>query len=296
LAAGDEVTLRERTWPILKSIAEWIESRGHFTEQGFEIQHMMGPDEGITNVSNQTYFNLLSKMAVSAAIQCAVKLRYRPPESWKKVVNNIVIPMDEDKNVVLPYDLNAMVSVHNSEKHIFEIVSAADNIKTYSLGNLHFLFIHNCPVDIDVFKNTYFHEEKIRLARESQGGVPGSTAAPSFTSPAYAACAAFFGERKKAAELFRNTWEPYSLAPFGMIREYQSQNYGSYITSFGSILQYVLLGFTGLRIQEDDWIKYPARLPEGWHKIFIDRLWVKGKPMRLSVEHGKPAQLTPINT
>ena len=168
---------------------------------------------------------------------------------------------------------------------------AKADIKTYSIGNLHYLFLHNCPVEDEVFRNTYFHEEQIRLTREPGGVVTGSTGAPCFTSPPWAACAAFCGERDKAAELFRNAWENYWLEPFGMISEYQSQNYGSYITSFGSMLQSTLLGFTGLRIQAGDWAKYPATLPEGWTKIEVDRVWVRGKPMKLVAEHGKIAVL-----
>ena len=294
LATGDEITLREYTWPVLKTIAEWVESRGVFTKRGFEMRHMMGPDEGITNVSNQTYFNLLSRMAVTAAIRCAQKLGYPAPPVWKKIVKQIYLPMDKRKKIIFPYDLDSTVRVHNEKKRIFEEVPAAKSLRTYSLGNLHFLFIHDCPVEQTTFKNTYLHEEKIRSAREPEGGVPGSIRAPGFTSPPYAVCAAFFGERKKAAEFFRNTWEPHWLEPFGMTLEYRLQDYGSYITSFGSLLQSTLLGFTGLRIREGNWLAYPATLPAGWKKIEIDRIWIKGKAVKLSAVHGKKARLKEI--
>ena len=45
LATADQVMLRRGTWPILKNVAEWIESRGTWTPRGFEILHVMGPDE-----------------------------------------------------------------------------------------------------------------------------------------------------------------------------------------------------------------------------------------------------------
>jgi len=57
-----------------------------------------------------------------------------------------------------------------------------------------------------------------------------------------------------------------------------------------------LLGYTGLRIVEGDWRVYPATLPAGWGKIEGDRIWVKGKPMKLIAENGKLAMLTPVET
>ena len=51
-----------------------------------------------------------------------------------------------------------------------------------------------------------------------------------------------------------------------------------------------MLGFTGLRIRTGDWRAYPATLPEGWSRIEIDRLWVRGKPQRLTAENGSPGQ------
>jgi hypothetical protein len=53
------------------------------------------------------------------------------------------------------------------------------------------------------------------------------------------------------------------------------------------------LGFTGLRISEGDWRKYPAILPAGWKRMEIDRIWIRGKPFRMTAEQEKPAALVP---
>ncbi|HEX2662756.1 MAG TPA: carboxypeptidase-like regulatory domain-containing protein [Candidatus Acidoferrum sp.] len=63
-----------------------------------------------------------------------------------------------------------------------------------------------------------------------------------------------------------------------------------FLTNFGSLLQAVMFGFTGLRISENDWQKYPASLPAGWSKIEIDRVYVKGQAKRLVATDGSPAQ------
>jgi trehalose/maltose hydrolase-like predicted phosphorylase len=94
-----------------------------------------------------------------------------------------------------------------------------------------------------------------------------------------------------ARQLFDQSWKNIWLEPWGMIREAPSQDYGCFLTNFGSVLQTVMLGFTGLRIRQGDWRAYPAMLPEGWSGIEMDRLWVRGQPKRLIAESGKLAEL-----
>jgi hypothetical protein len=55
-----------------------------------------------------------------------------------------------------------------------------------------------------------------------------------------------------------------------------------------------MLGFTGIRVNEGDWRKYPASLPTGWSRIEIDRFWVRGEPKHLLAVDGAPAKL--LNT
>ena len=66
LATNDLGFLPEGTWPVLKAVAEWIESRGVYSERGFEIRHVMGPDEDVPNISNVSYMNLVCKMVLTA--------------------------------------------------------------------------------------------------------------------------------------------------------------------------------------------------------------------------------------
>jgi protein-glucosylgalactosylhydroxylysine glucosidase len=69
---------------------------------------------------------------------------------------------------------------------------------------------------------------------------------------------------------------------------------GSYITNYGALLMDALMGFTGLRITDGDWAQYPAVLPEGWNRITLDRIWIRGKPMRVVAENGHRAVITEI--
>jgi hypothetical protein len=79
-----------------------------------------------------------------------------------------------------------------------------------------------------------------------------------------------------------------------MIREGPLQDYGCFLTNYGSLLQTVMLAFTGLRISEGDWRKYPASLPAGWSRIEIDRIFVRGEAKKLIATDGVPAKLLDI--
>ncbi|MGH9353837.1 MAG: hypothetical protein ACRD2G_17020 [Terriglobia bacterium] len=263
MATQDDGFLREGTWPLLKAVAEWIESRGIFTRRGFEIHHIMGPDEGVLDTNNNAYMNLISKMVIAAAIQCAAKVGVVAPPSWKKIHDTLVMPLDSERGIMLPYD-NARPGPN------------------YSLNSLALLTVHDPPVSTDVLRRTFDYEAHIE----------GSTwAGLGFSVCAGADTAAFLGERQRARQLFDGSWKNVWLDPFGMIREAPSEDYGCFLTNFGSLLQTTLLGFTGLRIREGDWRAYPASLPAGWSGIEVDRLWVRGQPKRLVAKNGVPAQL-----
>jgi hypothetical protein len=56
-----------------------------------------------------------------------------------------------------------------------------------------------------------------------------------------------------------------------------------------------MVGFTGIRVTHPGWAKYPATLPEGWDRLEIDRVWVKGEAKRLVAVNGRPTQLLQVD-
>ena len=263
LATGDADFLRDAAWPVLKAVAEWIESRGVRTRRGFEIQHIMGPDEGVADTTNNAYVNLICKMVIAAALDCAAELRATPPASWQRIHDTLVIPLDTARGIVLPYD-------------------DARPGPNYSLRSLDLLVVHDPPLTLDLLRRTHDYEKTVSGSGWARLG---------FAVAAGAAAAAMLGDRSEARRLFDDSWKDVWLEPYGMIREASSQDYGCFLTNFGSILQTAMLGFTGLRIRPGDWRAYPAVLPEGWSRIEIDRLWIRGEPKRVIAENGSKARL-----
>lgn len=263
IAAGDAEFLKQDTWPVLEAVAEWITSRGIYTSRGFEIRHIMGPDEGMPNVNNDAYVNLICKMVLNAAIACAGKLGIAASPSWQHAARRMYLPIDSRTNILLPCD-------------------NPPGAKNYPTGGLDMLILHDPPLSRELVRHTFDYQEGIRSHQPPGIG---------FATAATAATAAWLGYRDKARRLFLQSWQTDCMEPFGMLKEAPPETYGCFLTTCGSLLQTAMLGFTGLRIREGSWAAYPAILPEGWSQIEIDRLWVQGKARRLIAENGKLAVL-----
>lgn len=246
-----------------KREAAWITSRGIYTARGYEIHHIMGPDEGMPNVNNDAYVNLISKMVLQAAVSCAQKAGETPLPEWQQAAQRMYLPVDRSRNIVLPCDEPLQGN-------------------RYPIGGLDMLTVHDPPISPALLRNTFNYEETFRAKRPPSIG---------FATAAVAATAAFLGYRDTARQLFHASWQGDWIEPFGMLKEAPVETYGCFLTHCGSLLQTAMFGFTGLRVREGNWRAYPAVLPEGWSRIEIDRIWVRGEAKRLIAENGKLSRL-----
>ncbi|MGB7189204.1 MAG: hypothetical protein WBD10_03650 [Acidobacteriaceae bacterium] len=292
-ATGDRETLRRAVWPILREVAEWVSHRGTFTARGYEIRHVMGANEWVANVSNDSMVNMLCRMALHDAIAAAAAMGVKAPPEWSRIEKAIFIPEDPVRNVVEPFSQNGPLLYFDEAKNRYEVVDLREHPEAYTLGNMQMLVFHDPPISLALYRSTWAYEETLRTKRAPSPSVPGSVRSPGFSIPPFAACAAMFGDRRKAANLFHLAAMEYVTGPFDIPKEYRSYHDGAYITNDASLLLSAMYGFTGMRIAEGDWRKYPVSLPEGWKRIEIDRIWIKGRPWHLVAEQGKPLMLTP---
>jgi protein-glucosylgalactosylhydroxylysine glucosidase len=292
-ATGNLHALHEYVWPIDYQVAEWIAHRGAFTARGYEIENLMGANEGIENATDESMVMILCKMAIGDAINAAHAVGAAPPELWIRVHDALYIPVDPDKHVILPFRLDSPVMRYNRASDQFEPVNLKDHPEAYTVAHLPMLVFHDPPISQDTFKLTWDYDEQRRVKTAAAPNVPASDRAPGFTTPPLATCAAMFGERDKAAEFFRLAATKYVVSPFLLSTEYQRFLDGNYLMNQASLLMAAMYGFTGLRISEGNWVKRPATLPEGWTRIEIQRLWIRGKAYHLVAEQGKTAILNP---
>jgi protein-glucosylgalactosylhydroxylysine glucosidase len=293
-ATGDKQTLRQAVWPILREVADWVSHRGTFTARGYEIPNVMGHNEWVANISNDSMVNLLCRMAVGDALEAAVALGETPPPEWRRIEKAIYIPEDALRKVVEPFSQDGPLLYFNEPANRYEEVNLREHPEAYTLNNTQVLVFHDPPIAPTLYRNTWAYEESLRAKREPSPSVPGSLRSPGFSIPPLAACAAMFGERNEAAELFRLAATEYVTGPFDIPKEYRPYYDGAYVTNNASLLLAAMYGFTGMRIAEGDWRRYPVSLPTGWKRIEIERIWIRGTPWHVVAEQGKPLTLSPI--
>ena len=73
-ATGDLDYARRVAWPVLRSVADWVESRVTPSRRGFEIRHTVGPREHYEPVDNNAYMNMSAASVLRAAATCAVMI------------------------------------------------------------------------------------------------------------------------------------------------------------------------------------------------------------------------------
>jgi trehalose/maltose hydrolase-like predicted phosphorylase len=258
LATSDRTFLTDATWPVLRAVAEWIESRGVHTQRGFEILNIMGPDEASNGLNNSAYVNLACRMVMKAAIRCAAALGIQPPASWQQIAATLYLPVSGAG-----------------------FLTIAEDSSNDAFGDIGFLWPFDVDLNPGVLQRTWDAHRKM---------VP-DVSEIAFAKAADAALTAAMGDRAEAARLFRGSWKPDWLEPFGMTREAAPQTHGCFLTNCGSLLRTAMFGFTGLRIGENEWNRYEATLPENWKSIEIPCIYVRGERKQLFAEHGKKSRL-----
>lgn len=259
LAVNDKTFLTDATWPVLRAVAQWIESRGARTARGFEILNIMGPDEASNGLDNSAYVNLACRMVLRAAVQCAALMSIQPPAAWQQIADSIYLPVNAQG-----------------------VLTVAEHSANDAFGDVSFLWPFDVGLDRGTLERIWEAHRQVRSAGE---GI-------AFAQSAEAALTAVMGDRGGAARLFREAWQRDWLEPFGMTREAAPQTHGCFLTNCGSLLRTAMFGFTGLEIGDGDWNRNEAALPDTWKSIEIARVYVRGEPMHLRAEHGRRAQLS----
>jgi len=269
LAAGDEVYARRCTWPIVRSVAEWVTSRVEKTDRGYEIRNIMSSHEGM-EIHNSCYVNGIAAQALRIANQCAKMLGYPERPEWTKMAEGMFIPTG-------PAPEGSGVEGDIIWMHEDGWVEQGASVDMFMLG-----FPFDLPFERDLLRRTYDFYMTMPNKTLSMGVV------------FFIGDGAYLGDREGQRKLFdrvlREKWEPV----WGMGLEYTGDKSTCFVTTMAGMLQTALMGMTGIRFEPDNWTKYDACLPAGWEKIECDRIWLGGKAYSLEAVTGKKAKLTPF--
>jgi hypothetical protein len=268
---GDLEFLSEKAWPVLSGVAEWVTSRAKQTARGYAIRASMGIAERKQPVDNAAYTNMAAVVVLREAIRAGERLGRAVDPQWREIADRMILPRRGQ----------AIVS-HDA----FRI----DEEKGATPDPLMGLWPIGYPLDAPGQQATL----ALYLAHaEAYIGSP-------MLSALYGVWAARAGDRKAALKLLEEGYAAFAHDRFTQILEYRRDRFpeqpmaGPFFANMGGFLAGLLTGFTRLDIgggEPPAWATDPVVLPQGWEAIEIDRLFVRGGPMRLTARNGERAIL-----
>ena len=268
---GDLEFLRTKAWSVLSGVSEWITSRVTPTPAGYDIAQSMGIAERKNPVCNAAFTNMGAIVVLQNTIAAAERLGYPVNPKWAELIEGIAIPRRG----------KAIIS-HDEYRPQEEKGATPDPL----MG----IFPFGFRLDIQSEQATL---EKYLGVAKNYIGSP-------MLSALYGAWAARAGNRKLALKLLDEGYGQFCVGRFLQTLEYRADRFqeqpqaGPFFANIGGFLTGLLFGFTGLEPGADEpamWSKRPAVLPAGWSSIEVERVWVRGQPMRLVAKHGSMAQL-----
>jgi trehalose/maltose hydrolase-like predicted phosphorylase len=272
---GDVEYLREKAWPILAGVANWVISRVKKTKRGYEIQSAMGIAERKIEADNAAFTNMAAMIILRDAIDAARTLGYSPNPRWAEVGTQIVLPKR-----------GPVIISHDGFKSKEEKGGTPDPL----MG----IF----PLGFDMGQQSEAATLNFYLGlRDSYLGSP-------MLSALYGVWAAYAENRMLSARLMEEGYGQFCVGRFLQTLEYRPDAFpeqpraGPFFANLGGFLISLLTGFPGLQPRSGDvnnWAKRPVVLPESWTSIEVERLWVRGVAYKLVARQGaERAELTPI--
>ena len=271
---GELRFLRNKAWPVLAGVADWIVSRVTHGRRGYGFAAAMGIAERVTEADNPAFTNMSAVVVLRAAIQAANSLGQPADPRWRDIADHMAIPMR-----------GSLVVSHDGFRSNEEKGGTPDPL----MG----IFPLGFDLEPEVRQATL--EFYLDLADDYIGSP--------MLSALYGVWASYAGDRRRSLQLLEDGYGKFCVGRFMQTLEYRSDKFpeqpraGPFFANLGGFLQGLLLGFTRLEPGDgpvQDWAKAPAQLPFGWEAIEVDRLWIRGQPMRLTARHGELARLEPV--
>ena len=268
-ATGDRLFLRDRAWPVLSGVAEWLETRITRTPRGYEILSSMGIAERKQPSNNTAFTNMAAKIVLQKAVSIGQELGMSTKELWREMAEGLVLPIKD-----------GAICSHDGYRDDEEKGATPDPL----MG----LF----PLGLEL------SPELERATLDLYLGKTKEYIGSPMLSALYGVWAAWAGDRKLSSKLLDEGYAAFMADRFLQTLEYRRDRFpeqpmaGPFFANLGGFLMGLILGFPGIMLDEGEVAGWPRRkvvLPAGWDTIEIDRIWVHGRAARLVARQGAPS-------
>ncbi|MCE2995460.1 MAG: glycoside hydrolase family 65 protein [Cyclobacteriaceae bacterium] len=233
----DKVWLRERGYPVLKEVADFWASRVERKGPGkYEINNVIGANEWQENIDNNAFTNGMAITVLRYANQAAKELGLPTNADWELVAQNIPILKFPDGT-----------TKENATYDGVPIKQADVNLLAY-------------PLEIVSDKSQIEKDLSYYEPRYAPDG-------PAMGASVLATLYAKLGNSEKAAEIFKKSYIPNKVPPFGVLSETAGGTNPYFATGAGGMLQAVIFGFGGLTINDQGIQQQKGVLPKNWKSL-----------------------------
>ncbi|MFN3650012.1 MAG: hypothetical protein ACK47B_10570 [Armatimonadota bacterium] len=257
-ATGDRAWLKETAWPILKETADnWV-ARAKQRGSGYVVEGVTTPDELAGVVEHSAWTHHVAAVNLRFAAETARTLGQPVNPRWEEVAKGLTYLRDEKSGLILPYrgftektkakQADVLLLAHPGE----EPLSAEELGKMYD--------------------------------RYAPNVIPTG---PAMTDAVHAILAARLGRDDEALERFRASFRPFIRPPFQLFSEKRTRDNLYFVTGAAGVVEAVLYGFAGLRLESDP--EHPERpratpsLPPDWKAVRVRNLHWRGRRWDLQV-------------
>ena len=232
LASGDEETMRSGGLEIVRACAAFFASRAAYNaEKGrYELRDVCCTDEFSGIVDNNATTNGGAVISLRMAAQLSRKFGVEYPPEWEEIADRMWIPLDEKNKVVIEY-----------EGYSGQPIKQADAVLLF------YPLFFDLPDEYRRATNAYYSRrypaQKIMMSSAMHGIL-----------------ACMDGDAKQSWEMFLDLL-PHFRGKYLMVSETPVNETSSLLTGLCGMLQLVLMGWGGLRFDEDGVSAKPS-IPE----------------------------------
>ena len=271
LATHDLAWLRKDGWPVIRNLAGFWTSRATYdkAKRRYEIRDVVSVMEPYAHADNDTFTNASAAKALRIATEAAKLVGAQADPRWAEIAAKLYVPYSDAEQ--RHFALDPDVQLHDPGD-----------------SDLTFLAFPSLDLQMDrtVRRNDY-RNDAVPLQKK-----PGQALTSMGLAPLTIAAATLGDSTDVARWLADNISSDMLKPPFNLRTETPDNNTGYFLTGSAGLVQSLVYGLTGLRIEDAGLVQaYPPVLPPGWKSLTLTNVTFRGKHYDITVDrdaNGKP--------